>query len=56
MRNFFIKEPIQAQPTPDRNTIIYRAQSLLTKEGKIGPLLSYEEACLVLQNQTARVS
>jgi hypothetical protein len=40
----FIREPIRANPLPDECDVIARAQSLLTRNGVIGPVLSYRQA------------
>jgi hypothetical protein len=45
----FIREPIRANPLPHEADVIARAQSLLTKNGRVGPVLSFEEAQLVVE-------
>ena len=41
-------EVITGNPNPIEATVIARAQSILTKDGKIGPVLSYDEAVEVI--------
>lgn len=36
-------------PNPADTVIIYKAQSLLTKDGQVGPILSLEEAKRVVE-------
>ena len=40
---------IRANPPPDHATVIARAQSILTRNGRVGPLLKYEAAQLVIE-------
>ncbi len=49
MPDFKLPEPIKAYPNAMDNTIIYKAQSLLTKNGVLGPILPYEEALEVVR-------
>lgn len=42
-------EQVIAMPNPADNFLIYKAQSLLTKDGKVGPILSVEEARKVVE-------
>ena len=41
--------PVQATPNPGHTAIIYRAQSILTMNGKLGPILPYEQALDVVK-------
>ena len=44
-----ISEPIRANPLPDDNNVIAQAQSILTRNGRVGPRLKREEAELVIE-------
>lgn len=45
----FIREPIRANPPPDHAFVISRSQSILMRGGRIGPVLKYEAAQLVIE-------
>ena len=45
----FIREQIRANPPPDVASVITQAQSILTRNGRIGPRLSREAAELVIE-------
>jgi len=44
---------VTANPLPHESNAIYRAQSLLTKGGKLGPVLPYNEALEVIRKHEA---
>jgi hypothetical protein len=48
-----IAEPIRAMPNPAETWAIYRAQSLLTSGGKVGPILTPGCAQQVIDGITA---
>lgn len=43
--------PIVSNPDPMEAVIISRAQSILTKNGQLGPILPYEEALKVVEGE-----
>jgi hypothetical protein len=44
-----IQQKIKGTPNAGETFVIYRAQSLLTKKGKIGPLIPYHAALEVIR-------
>lgn len=42
--------PVRADPPSSETDIIIRAQSMLTKDGKLGPVLTYEAALQVVES------
>ena len=42
-------QSVKSTPNPMHNVIIYRAQSLLSKNGRAGPILPYDEALEVVR-------
>lgn len=47
--NTMIRERIRANPSPHETHVIARAQSLLTRNGRIGPVLPFHVAERVLR-------
>lgn len=45
-----IPRGITANPDPNEATIIARAQSLLTRNGRLGPVLAYRDAQRVVES------
>ena len=48
-RAFKLVTPVKGNSDPMQSNIIARAQSILTKDGKLGPVLPYEEALAVIR-------
>lgn len=45
----WLRSPVKSTPNPGHNVIIYKAQSILTMNGEVGPVLEYEQALDVVR-------